>query len=50
MSDVAPMDDTPTWAYDEDGYCVCCGSGWWKFHMFDCDLRDALDALAEQVK
>lgn len=37
---------TPSWAYDEDGYCVCCGNGRWKYHMPDCELRDALDALA----
>jgi hypothetical protein len=33
------------WAYDEDGYCVCCGNGCWKYHMPDCELRDALDEV-----
>lgn len=37
------MDGTPFWAYDEDGYCVCCGNGRWTLHTFDCELRDALD-------
>lgn len=37
------IDGTPTWAYDEDGYCVCCGNGRWKYHMPGCELRDALD-------
>lgn len=37
------IDGTPTWAYDEDSYCVCCGNGRWKRHMPDCVLRDALD-------
>ena len=36
-------DDTPDWAYDEDDYCVCCGNGKWKYHMPECELRDALD-------
>jgi len=36
-------DGTPGWAYDEDGYCVCCGNGRWKGHMPECALRDALD-------
>lgn len=43
---VANPSSTPPWAYDEDGYCVCCGNGRWKYHMPDCELRDALDALA----
>ncbi len=38
-------DGTPGWAYDEDGYCVCCGNGRWKYHFPRCVLRDALDAL-----
>ncbi len=37
-------DGTPEWAYDEDGYCVCCGNGNWKYHMPECELRDGLDA------
>ena len=37
-------DGTPGWAYGEDG-CVCCGNGRWKFHMPECHLRDALEAL-----
>lgn len=37
-------DGTPAWAYDEDGCCVCCGNGRWRFHHLDCELRDALDA------
>lgn len=37
-------DATPSWAYDEDHYCICCGNGEWKHHMPDCELRDALDA------
>lgn len=36
---------TPDWAYTEDGYCICCGNGKWKFHMPWCELRDALDVL-----
>ncbi len=47
MSDVQPEDFeqvTPKWAYDEDGYCVCCGNGWWKFHMPDCELADIMDS------
>lgn len=39
------IDGTPLWAYNEDGYCVCCGNGIWKHHMPQCQLRDALDAL-----
>lgn len=43
-------DGTPSWAYDEDGYCVCCDAGRWRYHMPDCELRDALDLVfAEQV-
>ncbi len=42
-------DGTPDWAYDEDGYCVCCGNGNWKYHMPDCELRDALDAQKQQT-
>jgi hypothetical protein len=38
------VDGTPAWAYDEDGYCVCCDNGRWKHHMPECELRDALDA------
>ena len=34
---------TPVWAYDEDGYCVACGNGWWRWHMPDCELADWLD-------
>jgi hypothetical protein len=46
MADEQPgVDDTPSWAYDEDGYCVWCGNGRWKHHMPECELRDALDAL-----
>jgi hypothetical protein len=41
---------TPGWAYDEDGYCVCCGNGNWKFHAPECDLRDALDAEMERER
>lgn len=37
-------DGTPSWAYDEDGYCVGCGNGYWRYHGY-CQLRDALDAL-----
>lgn len=37
------VDGTPGWAYDEDGYCVCCGNGRWKHHMPECRLRDALE-------
>ena len=37
-------DGTPSWAYDEDHYCVCCGHGSWKYHTYDCELRDSLDA------
>lgn len=40
------LDGTPGWAYDSDGYCVCCGNGRWRHHHTDCVLRDALDALA----
>lgn len=40
------VDGTPGWAYDEDGYCVACGNGRWKHHMPECELRDALDAVA----
>lgn len=40
------VDGTPAWAYDQDGYCVCCGFGRWKHHGPDCELRDALDLLA----
>lgn len=36
------IDGTPGWAYDEDGYCVCCGNGRWKHHMPECELRDLL--------
>lgn len=39
----AGFDGTPSWAYDEDGYCVCCGNGRWKYHMPECELREALD-------
>lgn len=39
-------DDTPSWCYDEDGYCIRCGNGRWKHHMPDCELRDLLDASA----
>lgn len=39
------IDGTPGWAYDEDGYCVCCGNGRWKHHFPGCVLRDALDSL-----
>lgn len=42
--DGSGVDGTPAWAYDEDSYCVCCGNGRWKFHMPECELRDALDA------
>ena len=42
---LTPLDGTPAWAYDEDGYCVCCGNGHWKHHMPECELRDALDAV-----
>lgn len=45
MSPVSP-DATPDWAYTEDGYCVCCGNGKWKFHMPACLLRDSLDLVA----
>lgn len=45
-----PWDGTPAWAYDEDGYCVCCGNGHWKFHMPECDLRDALDIVDRVAK
>ena len=49
-SDVSALDPgkdgTPAWAYDEDGYCVCCGNGRWKHHMPERELRDALDALS----
>ena len=44
MSDIVSKDGTPNWAYDEDGYCVCCGNGHWKHHMPECELRDSLDA------
>lgn len=38
------VDDTPEWAYEDDGgYCVCCGNGWWKRHMPDCELRDIIE-------
>jgi hypothetical protein len=40
-------DDTPAWAYDEDGYCNCCGNGNWKHHMPTCELRDLIDWQAE---
>ena len=40
---VDSKDGTPDWAYDEDDYCVCCGNGRWKYHMPECELRDALD-------
>lgn len=36
-------DGTPEWAYDEDGYCVCCFNGKWKYHAPWCGLRNALD-------
>jgi hypothetical protein len=45
VSEQAGIDGTPAWAYDEDGYCVCCGNGRWKHHMAECQLRDALDAV-----
>lgn len=45
----ASKDGTPAWAYDEDGYCVCCGNGRWKFHMPECELRDALDFTQPQI-
>lgn len=41
--DGSGIDGTPAWAYDEDHYCVCCGNGRWKYHMPECELRDALD-------
>ncbi len=41
------LDGTPGWAYDEDGYCVCCGNGKWKYHMPECELRDALDVVSQ---
>lgn len=48
------IDGTPAWAYTEDGYCVCCGNGYWKYHMPECELSDLIDfkrtALVEQVK
>lgn len=43
------IDGTPSWAYGEDGYCVCCGNGRWKYHMPGCQLRDALDALRDRL-
>lgn len=36
---------TPGWAYNEDGYCVDCGHGRWKFHAPWCALADALELL-----
>lgn len=42
-----PKDDTPAWAYDEDGYCIRCGSGRWRFHMAGCELRDSLDIIRD---
>jgi len=39
-------DGTPSWAYDEDGYCFVCGNGRWKSHMPECHLRDVLDQAA----
>lgn len=34
--------------YDEDGYCVCCGNGWWKNHMPDCGIADDMDLYLEE--
>lgn len=31
--------------YDEDGYCIACGNGRWKFHMPKCEIGDLLDEL-----
>lgn len=39
------VDGTPGWAYSEDGYCVCCGNGHWKYHMPECSLAHALDLV-----
>lgn len=39
------IDGTPGWAYNEDGYCVCCGYGRWRFHGVECELRDGIEAL-----
>lgn len=48
MTDSMPGGDgTPAWAYDEDGYCVCCGNGRWRLHMPECELRDLLDQRIE---
>lgn len=37
---------TPAWGYDEDGYCVACGNGMWKYHFPECPLADLLYATA----
>lgn len=44
---VVGKDGTPGWAYDEDGYCTCCGNGHWKYHMPGCYLAAALEKNAE---
>lgn len=40
-------DGTPAWCYDEDGYCIRCGYGRWRFHGAECELRDLLSEVAQ---
>ena len=42
-------DGTPSWAYNEDGYCVSCDNGHWKHHTPECELRDALDSKKDDI-
>lgn len=48
---VAMSDDDPYFGkiYDEDGYCVACGSGKWKHHMPQCQVADLIDAIREAI-
>ena len=47
--DTEGIDGTPAWAYDSDGCCVCCENGRRMHHDPDCELRDALDALYDDI-
>lgn len=45
--DDPPLGQTiPDDPYSEDGYCLWCGNGSWKFHMPECIWADARDELA----
>jgi hypothetical protein len=35
--------DRPEWAYNEDGYCVDCGNGNFKFHAPWCEIAELFD-------